>query len=255
MMRALVFALVTAAWSRPTEPLRIIDNVYYVGSEGLSSFLITSPAGHILVDGTLAENVAQIEANIKKLGFRLGDVKFLVNSHAHWDHAGGLAQLKRDTGAQLIASAGDKPLLERGGDKMPAVKVDRVIADGERVTVGTAALTAHLTPGHTPGCTSWSTRAGGAEVLFFCSATVAANRLTGTPTYPGIVDDYRRTFARARKFAVDVFLAPHPEMFHLAEKRARVREGAPNPFVDRGELARMLDELEKDFERELATQK
>jgi metallo-beta-lactamase class B len=255
------------AWNRPAEPFRILDNVWYVGTAGLGAYLITSPGGHILVDGALEESAPQIEASIAKLGFRLADVKLLVNTHAHFDHAGGLARIKKDTGAKLVASAGDRPLLEggfypgaesEGSFAFPKVAVDRVIKDGERVSAGAASLTAHLTPGHTPGCTSWSAtvRDGGVErsVLIFCSATVAANRLVGKPSYPGIVEAYRHTFAIARTLAADVFLAPHPEMFDLAAKRAKQKPGAPNPFVVPGEFAAYVGALEKDFAAELRRQ-
>ena len=151
-----------ASWSAPGEPLQIGDNLYYVGTEGIAAFLITTPEGHILIDGAMPTSAPLIEASIRKVGFDPKDVKILLNTHAHFDHSGGLAQLKADTGATLIASAADRPALESGayvGSEevaafdFPPVKVDRVIGDGETVELGGVALTAHLTPGHSPGCT------------------------------------------------------------------------------------------------------
>ncbi|MBA3948996.1 MAG: metallo-beta-lactamase, partial [Acidobacteria bacterium] len=145
-----------AAWNRPVEPFRIIGNVYYVGAEGVSAFLIRTSDGLVLLDGALPETATQIAANIATLGFSPRDVKVLINSHAHFDHGGGIAELKRLTGASLAVSAADAPALEAGGPDMPAVRVDRRLADGDRVRLGETTLTAHLTPGHTKGCTTWT---------------------------------------------------------------------------------------------------
>jgi metallo-beta-lactamase class B len=153
------------AMSKPTEPFRIIGNVYYVGTEGSASYLVTSPQGSVLVDAGPAETVPLVEDNISKLGFQLADIKYLLTSRAALDRAGGLAKFKKDTGAQVVASAADKPLLEGGlrGQGVEAVTVDRVIGDGDklnlvdaRVTKGGVLFVARLTPGPTPGCTSWT---------------------------------------------------------------------------------------------------
>jgi metallo-beta-lactamase class B len=254
-------------WTRPTAPFKVAGNLYYVGTEGLSAWLITSSKGHILIDGGMPQNAALIEANIRALGFRLTDVDLLLNSHAHFDHAGGLAQLKKDTGAILIASAGDKWALENGkypGSEtnaalnFPPVKVDAVIADGATAAVGTSVLTANITPGHTKGCTTWTmTLKDGAasyRVMFFCSATVAANRLAPNPQYPGIVADYQRTFTRLAGMRADIFLAPHPDQFNMAAKRATMGVGKPNPFVDPTELSTTTSRLDADFKVQLAKQ-
>jgi metallo-beta-lactamase class B len=256
-----------AAWTTPTPGFRIIDNVYWVGTDGLASYLITTPKGHILIDAGVREDAPLIEKNIAALGFKLTDVKILLNSHAHFDHSGGLAQIKKDSGATLIASAGDRSALEGGfylGSESnhafdaPPVKVDAEIADGQTVSLGGVTLTAHLTPGHTRGCTSYGLTvhdgARALNALVFCSATVAANRLVGRPQYPGIVDDYRKTFAVARALRVDVFLAPHPEFFSMAQKRVRMAAGAPNPFIDPTEFPAFIDRAEADFNRQLAAQ-
>lgn len=250
-------------WNRPAAPLRIADNVHYVGTAGLSAYLITDPAGHILIDGGLPESVPLIAANIRAAGFRVEDVRFLLINHAHFDHSGGLAELKRLTGAKLLASAGDKPDLERGStvgrpdlDAFPAVKVDRVIGDGEHVRLGAIDLVTHLTPGHTKGCTSWSLRArigdNPLDMVFACSLTVAGQDLSGGAVYPDAVADFRASFAKLRMLEADIFLNFHPAAFDFETKRARVLAGNPLGFVDPGELRRRVDAAEQAFETELA---
>ena len=254
-------------WNTPTEPFKMIGNVYYVGTDGLASYLITSPQGHILVDTVMPEATSQIKANIEKLGFKVTDIKYLVNTHAHIDHTGGLAEMKQASGAQMIAGEADKPLLEGGyypgaqedaALAFPPVKVDRTVREGDTVSVGGVTLTARETPGHSPGCTSWefAVKDGDAtrSVLIFCSGTVALNRLVTNPTYSGIVTDYRKTFARAKDMKVDVLLAPHPEMYRMQDKRAMLSDGAPNPFVNPGEFNAYAATLEKAFEDALAKQ-
>jgi len=262
-----LLAAMKVKWNTPTQPFKMIGNVYYVGTDGLASYLITSPQGHILVDTVMPESTAQIKASIEKLGFKIGDIKYLLNTHAHIDHTGGLAEMKQASGAQLVAGEADKPLLEGGyypgaqeetALAFPPVKVDRTVREGDTVTVGDVTLTAHETPGHSPGCTSWTftVKDGDASrsVLIFCSATVALNRLVPNPTYLGIVDDYRKTFARAKEMKPDVLLAPHPEMYNMPEKRAKIADGAPNPFVSPGEFNAYAAKLEKAFEDSLAKQ-
>ena len=262
-----LLAALLVKWNTPTEPFKIIDNVYYVGTDGLASYLITSPQGHILVDAVMPESTSQIKASIEKLGFKIADIKFILNTHAHIDHTGGLAELKQASGAQMVAGEADKPLLEGGyypgarddaALQFPPVKVDRTVREGDTVTLGNITLTSRETPGHSPGCTSWAfnVKDGDAtrSVLIFCSGTVALNRLAGNPTYPGIVTDYRKTFARARDMKVDILLAPHPEMYKMQEKRAKLADGAPNPFVNPGEFNTYAATLEKAFEDALAKQ-
>jgi len=257
-----------AAWLEPTEPFLIVDGIYYVGSAGLSAFLITTPEGHVLLDGGLPENAPQIAANIERLGFALTDVKILLNSHAHFDHSGGLAELKARTGARLYAHEGDVSALEGGfylGSESvqefaaPPVKVDRALADGAVVELGGRRLVLHHTPGHSRGCSSWgvTARSGDEEldVLVFCSATVAANRLVGPPQYEGIVDDYRATFEKMSQLPVDVPLAPHPEMFALLEKREQAAAGEGHrAFVNPEAFDAYIERLRADFERQLAEQ-
>jgi metallo-beta-lactamase class B len=256
-----------AAWNEPVKPFRIIGNVYYVGVSGVTSFLITTPQGHILLDGGFPETAPLIEENIATIGFRIQDVKILLNSHAHYDHCGGLAELKRLSGAQMVASRADGEVLESGGrvsfegwknSGFPAVKVDRVIADGETVKLGDVTLTAVLTPGHTKGCTTWTmpvTESGKTyHVVFYCSTTVPGYRLVNNPKYPQIASDYEHSFKKLRTLTCDVFLAPHGSFFHLDEKRARIGKGGGNPFVDPAEFRAFLEHSEQDFDRELKRQ-
>ena len=263
----LPFAKERPVWNKPQVPFRVIGNIYYVGMAGVSAFLIVTPKGDILTDGGLPESAPFIEKNIQALGFKLGDVKILLNSHAHFDHSGGLAKLKADTGAKFYASTGDRPFLESGHitfgpaakiDTIP-VHVDHAVADGETVSLGDVTLTAHVMPGHTKGCTTWTmnlTEAGVArKVMFFCSISVAGNPLVGNAAYPNIVEDYRSSFARLKKMKADIFLAPHGDQFKLADKLARMKPGAPNPFIDAGELQKFVAQAEQDFDKDLAKQK
>ncbi|MCF8504261.1 MAG: subclass B3 metallo-beta-lactamase [Caulobacter sp.] len=254
-------------WIKPSPPAKVGDNLYYVGSEGLAAWLVVTSDGLILIDGPMEQNVAGIEANIKALGFSLSDVKILLNTHTHFDHAAGFARLKADTGATLAASVGDKPLLEQGvypGSEDVAwlrfkpVKVDTVLQDGDTVTLGGVTLTANITPGHTPGCTTWTfpVKIDGVvrKALLWCSTTVAGNRLAPRPQYPGIVADYRASLARLAAMQADVFLAPHAEQFDFDKKRAAMARGKPSPFVDPTELGRRFAASRADFEAELTRQ-
>jgi metallo-beta-lactamase class B len=260
-------------WSLPFEPRRIIGNIYYVGSNLISSFLIVTPAGHILIDTGDVQMLPQTEANIEKLGFKVRDVKIVLNTQAHIDHCGGFAEFKRQTGATIAVSRPDGELMMRGGKGdyantgafangpdtgYESIEPDRIIGDGDDVELGDVRLTAHLTPGHTKGCTSWSMRAreNGKEyeVLFLCGLTVSPYKLTNNERYPGIVEDVRNSLIKLRSMHVDVLLAAHGFWFDLEGKAARQKEGAPNPFIDPDELGRHLTEMEKDFEQALQAQ-
>ncbi|MFT3729653.1 MAG: subclass B3 metallo-beta-lactamase [Terricaulis sp.] len=245
-------------------PFQVMGNLYYVGTEGVSSFLITTPQGHILIDGGIAQTAPIIERHLAELGFSIRGVKYLLNTHAHYDHAAGLAQLKRDSGATFAASAGDRPILEAGrisygpssSVHYPPVHVDRVIADGDTITLGGVTLTAHLTPGHTPGCTSWSLDVQGADgaphhAFIDCSQTVAGQQLA-PESYPGMVSDYRASFAKVRAITADIFLASHGSMFDLDAKRAHQLAGDANAFVDPNGLHAYSDAMEAAFNAELA---
>lgn len=265
------FARARIGWNQPMAPFHVIGNIYYVGTAGTSAFLISTPQGLILTDGGLPESAEQIEANIRTLGFDVRNVKILLNSHAHFDHAGALAKIKRDSGARMIASEADKPFLESGlisfgpsvADPFPPVTVDRTVKDGDTVVLGGVTLTAHLTPGHTPGCTSWTMAiAEGGEkhnVIFFCSITGGGNPLVDNKTYPAIAKDYKATYAKLKTMDADIFLAPHGEQFGLTKKLAAMKanEGlaaATNPFIDKNEFHSFMMLQEKQFDDTLAKQ-
>lgn len=255
------------AWNNPIEPFNVIGNIYYVGAEGISAYLITTPDGHILLDGAFAQTAPQIIANVERLGFHMRDVRYLLNSHAHVDHAAGLARLQLASGAQMVASEADRGALEAGrfpyGPSedlaFPPIRVDRVIADNETLRLGGVTLTALITPGHTPGCTSWLMDVAGADgathrALFHCSATVAGQSLA-PPAYPNIVADFESTFARFRTIEADVLLTNHPSMMDLEERRARQIAGDANAFVDANALPAFNVALEQAFRAELARQR
>jgi metallo-beta-lactamase class B len=261
------FAKDRIEWNRPFKPFHVIGPIYYVGMENVSAFLIVTPAGNILTDGALPESVPFIEKNIQALGFKLSDVKVILNSHAHFDHSGGLAQLKRDTGARLYASRGDTPILESGHiDYGPAqlvdapkVHVDQIIADGATIRMGDVALTARVTPGHTPGCTNWTmplTEKGVKHnVIFFCSITAGGYPLAGKGAKPQLVETFRASFKTLKTMDADILLAAHGVQFGLREKAAKLKPGAPSPFIVPGEFRRLVDGMEKSFDAELARQK
>jgi metallo-beta-lactamase class B len=233
-------------WNQPVEPFRIIGNVYYVGATEITSFLITTPKGHILIDSGYAETVPQIQKNVAKLGFKLTDIKYLLNTQAHYDHAAGLAELKRLTKAKMIASVLDKKALEEGakydfagGDKyaFEPVKVDRTIRDGEEISLGGLKLKAILTPGHTPGATMWLMNAKDGsknhQVAFVSSASIPGYILLDNKKYPSIIADYEKTFAKMKNLQPDIFLGSHGSFFNLLEKAEKIRRNpASNPFFD-----------------------
>jgi metallo-beta-lactamase class B len=254
-------------WNKPMTPFHIVGNIYFVGTAGLGSYLITSPQGHILLDGALPESAPQIEQHIAALGFHIRDVKILLNSHAHYDHDGGLHELKRASGAQMVASRGDAPNIESGltdsygagwNSKVAGVKVDRVIDDGAKVTLGGATLIAHITPGHTKGCTTWTMRVADAgktyDVVFYCSTSVPGYSLVNNRSYPRIASDYRRSFSVLEKLPCDVFLANHTGFFHMDEKLERRWQGGANPFIDPGEYLAFVAQSKAEFETKLQKQ-
>ncbi|MGX5729500.1 subclass B3 metallo-beta-lactamase [Pseudoxanthomonas beigongshangi] len=254
-------------WSEPVKPFRIAGNVHYVGTKGLAAYLITTRDGAILLDATLAQNASQIERNIESLGVPLREVKLLLSDHAHADHVGAMAQLKRDTGARFLASEGDRWALENGrnqGDNnygvMPfdPITVDEIIQDGQTVRLGEVELTAHLTPGHTRGCTSWSMTVDDhgtpRQVLFLCSITVAGNTLVDNKAYPGIAKDYRATFAKLAVMRADIVLTSHPEMSDVLERAARRDAGEADAFIEPTLLPALVKDFSAAFEKALKEQ-
>jgi metallo-beta-lactamase class B len=234
-------------WNRPVAPFRIVANIHYVGTNELAAYLLTTPAGHILIDGGLPESAPLIEQSIRQLGFKVEDVKVLLTTQAHFDHVGSMGALAKASGGQVMVMDGDREIVEHGGkgdylfgDKatFPPTKVARVLHDGTPVTLGGTTLTAHATPGHTRGCTTWTTTAeeDGRQlaVVFPGSTTVnPGTRLVHDESYPGIKADYEKAFATLASLKADVFLGAHTGFFDLAGKRERLERGEkPNPFID-----------------------
>lgn len=255
-----------ALWNRPVEPFRIVGNVYYVGTAHIAAYLVTDATGHVLIDGGMEESALRIAANVARLGFRIEDVRYLLINHAHWDHAGGLAELKRLSGARLVASAADGGDLVRGFNadrddtaRFAPVAVDRHVEEGDRLRLGGIELAAHITPGHTRGCTTWTmrTQEGGRDidVMFACSLTVAGRRLVGEDLYPEAAADFISTFARLRMVPADVFLGFHDNQFDFDARRRRRLAGDPLAFVDPAEARRRIDAAEAAFLTDLAAQR
>lgn len=253
-------------WYRPADPFRIIGNVHYVGSADLTSFLITTSKGHILLDSGAPENVALVLQNIGRLGFDPREVKVILGSHAHVDHVGGIAALRRLTGAALWMSRADAELAARGGKgdphfadrfSYPPFVADHLVENRKPVTLGGVAMMPLITPGHTKGCTTWTVQVEDAgtrrEVVFLCSVTAPDYQLVGNPRHPDAVDDFRQTFRILRDLRPDVFLASHGSFFDLLGKRARMGDGR-NPFIDPERWARFLDRSEKRIEEQIAAQ-
>jgi metallo-beta-lactamase class B len=254
----------------PVEPYRIADNVYFVGSSDISSFLLTSPAGHILIDAGFEQTVPLIEASVAKLGFALRDIKILLNTQAHNDHAAGFAKLKALTGARLMIGERDVPLIERGGKgdfilgpeyEFPPAVVDRRLKDGDQVTLGGRTLTARMTPGHTKGCTTWTfdatDRGRSYKVVVLCGLTLLDGvRASGMPAYPTIQSDYERTFEVLKHLPVDIFLGAHPSYFDGKRKAAEMRQhpDGPNPFIDPAGFRAFVDAAEKRFRERLKSE-
>jgi len=242
-----------ASWSQPQKPFQVYGNTYYVGTQGLSAILITSPEGHVLIDGTLERNAPLIEANIRSLGFRVEDIRVILNSHAHSDHAGAIAELARDSGAQVQAStAGARALMLGGNDPedplygdpkvphYPRVTPISVVHDGEVVRVGTNALVAHYTPGHTPGGTSWtwqSCEQGRCLNMVYADSLnpISADgfRFSDDAKHPHRVEDFRRSLVTVATLPCDILMVPHPDAMEFLDKVAERDNGQkPNPLID-----------------------
>ena len=264
------YAQANPDWTEPFPPFRIAGNLYYVGSKDLAIYLITSPKGHILINSGLEASVPLIRASVEKLGFKFSDIRILLISHAHWDHDGGSAEIKRITSATYMVMDADVPVVESGGKTdfqygttpaslYPPAKVDRVLRDGEKVTLGGTALVAHLTPGHTKGCTTWTMKVVDAgklhDVVIVGSPNVSDGyKLVMNSSYPEIASDYERTFRVLRSLPVDIFLGAHGGYFDLTTKYAKLRERTINPFIDPAGYKRYIADREQAFRTELAKQ-
>jgi metallo-beta-lactamase class B len=268
----MVRAEVDPDWTTPVPPFRIADGLYYVGSRDLAAYLVVTPAGDILINANLTSSPPQIRHSVEQLGFSVQDVKILLISHAHSDHDSGLAELKRMTGAKLAVMDGDVPVVESGGaadfaypnDRYPAVHVDHVLHDGDEVRLGGVVLIAHKTAGHTRGCTTWTMQARNSgklrDVVIVGSWWVNPGyRLVpqaGKPaSYPGVSEDYKRSFATFERLPCDIFLGAHGQYFDMLNKLARIRAGAgESVWIDpqgyRAESARAREAFEKELRRQ-----
>jgi len=243
----------------PFAPHKIVGNIYYVGTTSLASFLVVTPQGHILINSTYERNVPIIQKSVEQLGFKFADVKILLGSHAHGDHQEGDALVKQLTGAQAMAMAEDVPALE---NMRPAGKphpIDRVLHDGESVTLGGMTLVAHLTPGHTRGCTTWTMKVqdGGRTYDVVIIGSLGVNpgfKLVNNTDVPQIADEFLRAFKVSRSLQCDVPLGSHPGMFNMAEKYAKLGKGGPNPYIDPAGYKAELDLDETMFHAVLAAQ-
>jgi metallo-beta-lactamase class B len=244
----------------PFPPHKVIGNVYYVGTKSLASFLITTPQGHILVNSTYERNVPTIQKSVEQLGFKFSDIKILLGSHAHGDHQEGDALVKQLTGAQVMAMAEDVPALRAmkpGGKEHP---IDRVLHDGDVVTLGRTTLVAHLTPGHTRGCTTWTLKAQEEGktydvVIIGSFGTNPGFRLVNNAGAPHIAEEFERTFKVARSLPCDVPLGSHPGMYNLEQKYAQLGKGGTNPFIDPEGYKLEVDIDEAMFRAVLAEQR
>jgi metallo-beta-lactamase class B len=258
------------AWTEPFPPFRIAGNLYYVGSKGLANYLITTPQGNILINSDLEESVPLIRASVEKLGFKFTDIRILLISHAHWDHDAGSAAIKALTGATYMVMDGDVSVVESGGKTdfqygnqpallYPPAKVDRVLRDGDQVKLGGVTLVAHLTPGHTKGCTTWTMKVEEAgrihDVVIVGSPNVNEGyKLVGNSAYPEIAADYESTFQVLKSLPVDLFLGAHGSYFDLETKYARMKKGDAAPFVDPIGYRTYVTDRERAFRTELARQ-
>jgi metallo-beta-lactamase class B len=271
MMRHLMFAAAAltflplaalaqaSTWNEPFPAHKVMDNFYYVGTKELASYLVTTPQGHILINSNYEASVPVIQASVKELGFEFKDIKILIAGHAHPDHIEGDALVKQLTGAQVVVGRKEVAVTEKmkpGGKDHP---IDRIIDDGDKVTLGGMTLTAHEMPGHTRGCLAWSLnlQEGGKTYYAFIECSLNGQFLASLDNYPGIVEDFRSTYKKARTFPVEVFLSSHASFYGLPAKYTALKArgaGDPNPFIDpKGYLAH-VDEFEKTFETALARQ-
>ena len=256
--------------NRDFPPYRVIANIYYVGSNDIALFLITTSAGHILLDTGFEASVPRLRDNIERLGFRYRDIKYILTSHAHIDHVQAHALVRRQTGAQVVVSAADAPFVEHGGQgetvfdgvfSWTPCPVDRKVNDGDSVTLAETTLVAHLTPGHTLGATTWTLRTEERgkklAVLFFPSANVNRGvKLVHNERYPNIARDFERSFSLWKSLECDVFLADHGEFYGMKAKYRQLQSGASvNPFIDRDGYRRFIADSERRFRAQLESER
>jgi metallo-beta-lactamase class B len=270
VLAAITYGQGNAAYNEPFPPHKIAGNLYYVGTKDLASFLVTTPQGHILINSDYEENVPLIKASVEKLGFKFGDIKILLISHAHADHCAGSAAIKKLTGAKYMVMQPDVEEIENGGltnfrygDKAnlyPPTKVDHVLKDLEEVKLGGSVLTAHLTPGHTRGCTTWTMNVmdGGKSLNAVIIGSPNVNpgyKLVGNAKYPQIAADFEKTFRVLNSLPVDIFLGAHGSYYGMIAKYALLKPNGPNPFIDPQGYHAYVSEREEAFRKEWEKQK
>ena len=274
-----VIAQADSSWTTPIAPFQIADNLYYVGSQDLASYLVVTPKGNILINANLAVSPSQIRTSVEKLGFRWKDIKILLNSQAHDDHMGGAAEIIHETHAKSMVMDGDVSVVESGGrtdflfpspniPTYPPSHVDRVLYDGNAASLGGVTLIAHKTAGHTRGCTTWTMRAHlpGEPMRTTRNIVIVGGtgfwseyRFIATPghhvSYPGIVQDFQHTFAELQRLPCDVFLGAHGGYFDLLRKLQLYSKDGPRVFIDPDGYKQFVAKFQENFVKELSKQR
>jgi metallo-beta-lactamase class B len=263
---AFLMADFTPAWNQPIAPFHVISNIYYVGTNYLASYLVETAAGDILINPDYEQSVPLIRQSVEKLGHRFSGIKIILISHAHDDHAAGCALAKKWSGAKLLVMDADAAEIEHGGlgdfqyaSRWAPAKVDRILHDGDQVKLGGTVLTAHLTPGHTRGCTTWTTDASDGGHLYHVVIVGSPNvnsgyKLVDNRQYPQIAADYAKTFRVLASLPCDIFLGAHGAYFNMDEKLKKLVKGGPNPFIDPEGYRAYVQEREQAFRKELTAQ-
>ena len=248
-----------ADWHREFPGFRVAGNLYYVGTADLAAYLVTSPQGHILINTNFKEDVPLIKKSVEQLGFKYADIKIILISHAHGDHDEGTGIVARETGARVMVMDADVPEEQSTAPGRPGAKVDRALRDGDTVELGGSRLVAHLTPGHTKGCTTWTMQVQEAgrtlNVVIVGSPNVNAGYvLVGNTNYPRIAEDYVKTFTVLKNLPCDIFLGAHGAYFGMLAKHPKMKAGAANPFIDPDGYKAYVAEREGAFRREWTRQ-
>jgi metallo-beta-lactamase class B len=270
MMKRTLFVLLTFAaplyaqtnpdWHRAIPGFKIAGNLYWVGTADLAVYLINTPEGNILINSDFPEDVPLIKKSIEQLGFKYADTKILLSSHAHGDHDAATGIIQKETGARVMIMDGDVAEVESTRPGRPGAHVDRVLRDGDTVALGGSTLTAHLTPGHTKGCTTWTMQIneGGRTlnaVIIGSPNVNAGTGLVGNKNYPQIAQDYMKTFKVLKSLPIDLFLGAHGGYFGMLAKYDRLKNGGVNPFIDPAGYKAYVDEREATFLKEWEKQK
>ena len=247
-------------WHAQFPAFKIAGNLYYVGTADLAVYLVRTPQGNILINSDFAEDVPTVRKSIEQLGFKYGDTKIVLISHAHGDHDEGVGQIQKDTGARVMVMEGDVADVQSTAPGRSGAKVDRTLHDGDKVELGGSTLVAHLTPGHTKGCTTWTMQVdeGGKKLNAVIIGSPNVNPgyiLVGNKNYPTIAQDYEKTFAVLKRLPVDLFLGAHGAYFGMKAKYERMKAGGPNPFIDPAGYNTYVTERDAAFRKEWERQK